>query len=149
MTESIKLTRDAEIALVRLNRPQAYNAIDPELVQGLAAQLMTLAADPEVRPMLYERSWVDRPVEHVAKLARLEFSPEEKEIFTRQLDAILTYVDKLNELDTAGVEPTSHVLPINNVFRDDVPRPSLAPDDALMNAPDRAEDFYRVPKIIE
>ena len=88
-------------------------------------------------------------VEHVAKLARLEFSPEEKEIFTRQLDAILTYVDKLNELDTAGVEPTSHVLPINNVFRDDVPRPSLAPDDALMNAPDRAEDFYRVPKIIE
>ncbi len=88
-------------------------------------------------------------VEHVANLARLEFGPEEKELFTRQLDAILTYVDKLNELDTTGVEPTSHVQPIKNDFREDTPRPSLSPDEALGNAPDRAEDFYRVPKIIE
>ena len=88
-------------------------------------------------------------VEHVADLARLTFSQEEKELFTRQLDSILSYVDKLNELDTKGVEPTSHVLPIKNVFKDDETRPSLSPDEALGNAPDRAGDFYRVPKIIE
>ena len=88
-------------------------------------------------------------VEHVAKLARLEYSDAEKELLTKQLDAILTYVDKLGELDTKGVEPTSHVLPIKNVFKDDTPRPSLTPDEALANAPDRSGDFYRVPKIIE
>jgi aspartyl-tRNA(Asn)/glutamyl-tRNA(Gln) amidotransferase subunit C len=88
-------------------------------------------------------------VEHVAGLARLSFESEEKELFTRQLDAILSYVDKLNELDTTGVEPTSHVLPIKNVFKDDSPRPSLTPDEALSNAPERSGDFYRVPKIIE
>lgn len=88
-------------------------------------------------------------VEHVADLARLTFSDEEKKLFTRQLDDILTYVDKLNELDTSGVEPTSHVLPIRNVFKGDEPGPSLAPDDALGNAPERSGDFYRVPKIIE
>ena len=88
-------------------------------------------------------------VEHVAKLARLEFAEEEKVPFTRQMDSILSYVDKLNELDTSGVEPTSHVLPIRNVFKEDVPKPSLTPDEALANAPDRAGDFYSVPKIIE
>ncbi|MBI5189892.1 MAG: Asp-tRNA(Asn)/Glu-tRNA(Gln) amidotransferase subunit GatC [Nitrospirae bacterium] len=88
-------------------------------------------------------------VEKVAALGRLEYSAEENETLTRQLDGILTYVEKLNELDTTGVEPTSHVLPISNVFRDDVPRPSLSQDDALGNAPDRAGEFYRVPKIIE
>jgi len=88
-------------------------------------------------------------VEHVAKLSRLMFSPEETALFTRQLDNILGYVDKLNELDTTGIEPTSHVLPINNVFKVDEPRPSLTPDEALANAPERSGDFYRVPKIIE
>ena len=88
-------------------------------------------------------------VEHVAKLSRLTFSPEETALFTRQLDNILGYVDKLNELDTTGIEPTSHVLPIKNVFKVDEPRPSLTPDEALANAPERSGDFYRVPKIIE
>lgn len=88
-------------------------------------------------------------VEHVAGLARLSFDQKEKELFTRQLDAILSHVDKLNELDTTGVEPTSHVLPIKNVFKDDSPRESLSPDEALSNAPERSGDFYRVPKIIE
>ncbi len=88
-------------------------------------------------------------VERVAELARLSFSREEKEQLTRQLDAILTYVEKLNELDTTGVEPTSHVLPIKNVFKTDVVKPSLTPDEALSNAPERSGDFYRVPKIIE
>ncbi len=88
-------------------------------------------------------------VEHIARLARLRLSGEERKKFGVQLSSILTYVEKLNELDTSGVEPTSHVLAMGNVMREDVLRASLSADDALMNAPDRADDFYRVPKIIE
>ena len=88
-------------------------------------------------------------VEHIAHLARLRLSQEEKEKFGAQLSSILTYVEKLNELDTSGVEPTSHVLAIGNVMREDALRPSLPTDEALLNAPDRADSFYRVPKIIE
>lgn len=88
-------------------------------------------------------------VEHVAALSRLEFTQAEKELFRGQMDAILSYIDKLGELDTTGVEPTSHVLPITNVMREDKVRQSLSPDDALANAPERSGSFYRVPKIIE
>ena len=88
-------------------------------------------------------------VEHIAHLARLRLSQEEKEKFGAQLSSILTYVEKLNELDTSGVEPTSHVLAMANVLREDALRPSLPTDEALLNAPDRTDDFYRVPKIIE
>ena len=90
-----------------------------------------------------------REVEHVARLARLALSEEEKELMTRQLDRILGYVDKLNELDTSQVEPTSHVIPMENVLREDAVRPSLSQDDALANAPDREPPFFRVPRIIE
>ncbi len=88
-------------------------------------------------------------VEHVAKLARLELSEQDKERLTDQLSNILTYVDKLNELDTTGVEPTSHVLDINNVMRDDLSEESLPQDRALANAPEKAAGHYKVPKIIE
>ncbi len=88
-------------------------------------------------------------VEHVAKLGRLELSEQETESLTDQLSNILTYVEKLNELDTKGVEPTSHVLDINNVMRDDVPAESLPREKALANAPDQAAGHYRVPLIIE
>ncbi len=88
-------------------------------------------------------------VEHIAHLARLALSGEEAEKFGRQLGSILTYVEKLGELDTSDIEPTSHTLPIDNVMREDAVRPSLAKDDALANAPDRADNFYRVPRIIE
>ncbi len=88
-------------------------------------------------------------VEHVAKLARLELTEQEKEKLTDQLSNILTYVEKLNELDTKGIEPTSHVLDIRNVMRDDVSRPSLPQDRALANAPEKAAGHYKVPKIIE
>lgn len=88
-------------------------------------------------------------VEHVAHLARLRLSEEEKEKFGVQLSSILAYVEKLDELDTSGVEPTSHVLTIDNVMREDGLSPSLSADEALLNAPDRADNFYRVPKIIE
>ncbi len=88
-------------------------------------------------------------IEHVANLARLSLSEGEKELFGRQLDSILSYMDKLNELDTKGVEPTSHVIAIRNVTREDAVVLSLDREDALANAPDRTEKFYRVPKIIE
>jgi aspartyl-tRNA(Asn)/glutamyl-tRNA(Gln) amidotransferase subunit C len=88
-------------------------------------------------------------VEHVAKLARLELTDQEKEKLTDQLSNILTYVEKLNELDTRGVEPTSHVLDINNVMRDDVAEESLTQEKALANAPEKAAGHYKVPKIIE
>lgn len=86
---------------------------------------------------------------HVAKLARLELSSEEIERLTDQLSNILTYVEKLNEADTKGVEPTSHVMSISNVFREDEARPSLPVEKALENAPDSDGAFFRVPKIIE
>ena len=88
-------------------------------------------------------------VEHVARLARLALTPEEKERMRSQLDAILAYIDKLRELDTTGVEPTSHVLPITNVMREDEVRPSFPKEEMLANAPERDGDFFRVPKIIE
>lgn len=88
-------------------------------------------------------------VEHVASLARLELTPEEKETFTVQLDAILQYMDKLNELDTDQVEPTTHVLPLVNVMREDEPHASLPLDKVLLNAPDEEDGQFRVPAVIE
>ena len=90
-----------------------------------------------------------KEVEHVAKLAQLELSEDEKGIFTRQLSAILTYMDQLKTLDTRGVEPTMTVLPTENVFRDDEVRPSLPQERALANAPEQADGFFRVPRILE
>ena len=82
-------------------------------------------------------------------LARLSLTEEEKELFGEQLSSILDYMEKLNELDTEHIEPTSHVLTLSNVMREDAPRDSIPREDALSNAPDRTDKFYRVPKIIE
>ena len=90
-----------------------------------------------------------KEVEHVARLARLEFSEQENEMYTDQLSNILTYVEKLNELDATGVEPTAHVLDIINVMRDDVVGENLTQERALANAPEKAAGHYKVPKIIE
>lgn len=88
-------------------------------------------------------------VRHVARLARLHLSDEELERMRAQLDAILAYVDKLRELDVEGVEPTSHAVPLLDVMRDDDVGPCLSQEAALANAPDRAGEFFRVPRIIE
>ena len=88
-------------------------------------------------------------VEHVARLARLELSGDEKNLFVGQMDAILGYVDKLGELNTDDIQPTSHAVPVENAFRLDETQPSIGVAKALANAPDRAESFYRVPKVIE
>jgi aspartyl-tRNA(Asn)/glutamyl-tRNA(Gln) amidotransferase subunit C len=88
-------------------------------------------------------------VQHVARLARLHLTDEELERMRQQLDAILAYIDKLRELDVEGVEPTAHAVPLVNVMRPDELRPSLSQEAALANAPDRADEFFRVPRIIE
>jgi len=88
-------------------------------------------------------------VEQVARLARLELGIQEKELFAGQMGAILKYVEKLKELDTDGIVPTSHAVPMENAFREDLVSPSIGIDKALANAPERVESFYRVPKIIE
>jgi len=88
-------------------------------------------------------------VEHVARLARLDLTASEKARMREELDAILAYVDTLRVLDTGGVEPTAHVLPVVNIMREDEPRPCLPAETMLANAPDRSDVFFRVPRIIE
>lgn len=93
---------------------------------------------------------IDRKqVEYVAHLARLDLKPEEAEQFTGQLDEILGYIEKLQELDTTGIEPTSHAIPIVNAFREDEVKESYDQDTALKNAPSEENGFFKVPKIIE
>jgi aspartyl-tRNA(Asn)/glutamyl-tRNA(Gln) amidotransferase subunit C len=88
-------------------------------------------------------------VEHVARLSRLALSEAEIERMREELSGILAYIDTLRSLDTAGVEPTSHAVPLVNVMRDDEIAPCLSQGDALANAPDRSDAFFRVPRIIE
>ena len=89
-------------------------------------------------------------VKHVAHLARLALNDRELDHHSSQLASILSYIDKLNEVDTKNVLPTSHALStLKNVFRKDVLKPSLNADDALANAPQKEEGFFKVPQIIE
>jgi len=85
---------------------------------------------------------------HVANLARLNLGPEEVELFTQQLNDILTYIEKLQELDTSGVPCLGHVVPVFNAFREDAVRESIPRDAALANAPAREEGNFVVPRII-
>lgn len=88
-------------------------------------------------------------VEHVANLARLEFNEEEIDQFTHQLGRILDYIGKLNELDTTDVPPTSHVLPIHNVSKEDAVKPSYDRELVFATAPETEEGHFDVPKVIE
>jgi len=88
-------------------------------------------------------------VRKVAKLSRLELTEAEIEEFTGQLSAILEYVEKMNELDTAHVEPLAHCLPISNVFREDRAKESLGTEKTLANAPQTDGEFFKVPKILD
>ena len=93
-------------------------------------------------------SVTQKDVDHVARLARLSFNDAEKQRLTDELNTILSYMDQLNGLDTENVEPLSHVIELENVFRADVRAPGLSTDDALQNAPGRTGDFFTVPKVI-
>lgn len=88
-------------------------------------------------------------VRNVAGLSRLLLSEEDLGRMNTQLSAILAYIDQLAELDTEGVEPLAHPLPMHNVFRDDIPGVSLSPDEALRNAPSRSGNFFAVPAILD
>lgn len=88
-------------------------------------------------------------VEYVAKLARLEVAETERDRFTAQLNDILLYIDKLNELDTTGVRPMTHAIAVTNAFREDTVLESLGSERALANAPDARGEFFRVPKVID
>jgi aspartyl-tRNA(Asn)/glutamyl-tRNA(Gln) amidotransferase subunit C len=88
-------------------------------------------------------------VEYVARLARLELAADEKELFAGQMSAILGYVEKLKELDTDGITPTSHAVPMENAFREDVEGMPIGLEKALCNAPQRSGSFFNVPKVIE
>ncbi len=88
-------------------------------------------------------------VEHVAKLARLALQESELDALTGQMDAILDYVEKLKELDTDGIVPTSHAVPMENAFREDAVKDSIGVDKALSNAPESGDGCFRVPRVIE
>jgi aspartyl-tRNA(Asn)/glutamyl-tRNA(Gln) amidotransferase subunit C len=88
-------------------------------------------------------------VEYVAHLGRLDLEPQEVEMYTTQIDSILEYMEKLNGLDTTGIEPTSHAVPIECMMREDVPRPSFSVDESVGNAPERKGSFFKVPPVIE
>ena len=89
-----------------------------------------------------------KDVEHVASLAHIELSDQEKALFTEQFNDILEYFKKIDAVDTNGVEPTYHVLDINNVSRTDETKPSLSTEEALRNAPKKEKKFLKAPRIV-
>ncbi len=89
-----------------------------------------------------------KEVLHVARLARLQLDPQQLELFSRQLDKVLEYMERLNEVDTRGVEPAFHAIPTHNVFRHDDVCPSLSKEESIENAPEKTEQFFVVPKVI-
>ena len=91
----------------------------------------------------------DETIEYVGILAKLELSGEEKEQAKKDMGSMLDYIDKLNELDTSGVEPMSHVFPVNNVFREDVVTNGDEHEKILANAPDEKDQSFKVPRTVE
>jgi aspartyl-tRNA(Asn)/glutamyl-tRNA(Gln) amidotransferase subunit C len=91
----------------------------------------------------------DFNIQYVAHLARLSLTPAEEEQFGAQLTGILGYIEKLKQLDVSGIEPTAHAVPMANVFRPDLIQPSLSNEEALLNAPAKANGLFIVPKIVE
>ncbi len=89
-----------------------------------------------------------KDVEYIADLARLKFSEDELDEYTSELNEILNYMEKLNELDTENIEPLSHPVEGTNAFREDKVKESIAREEALKNSPDKDEVFFKVPKVI-
>ncbi|MBI1841906.1 MAG: Asp-tRNA(Asn)/Glu-tRNA(Gln) amidotransferase subunit GatC [Verrucomicrobia bacterium] len=91
----------------------------------------------------------DFNIQYVARLARLSLTPEEEQTLASQLGSILGYIEKLREVNVDGIEPTSHAVPLVNVTRPDEDRPSFSNEEALLNAPARANGLFVAPKIVE
>ena len=90
-----------------------------------------------------------KEVEYVARLARLKLTADEVKLLGKQLDGILSYIDKLKEISVEGIWPTTHVLPLKNVFREDRVNSSLSLEDVLRNAPGKKQGFFKVPPVLE
>src|SRR5204863_3311633 len=118
-------------------------AMHPRRPRQTSAETQAL---PDAKPLM---SLTADDVRWVAHLARLQLTDAELEMMTRQLGAILDYVDQLKQVNTEGVEPLAHPLKVHNVFRPDEPRPSLPVDEALANAPARQGDYFAVPAVLE
>ena len=88
-------------------------------------------------------------IDHIAKLARLALTAEEKATFSQQLGSVLHHIEQLGKVDVTGVEPTAHAFAVSNVWQEDVARPGLAVDQALRNAPAQRENMIAVPKVVE
>lgn len=88
-------------------------------------------------------------IDHVAKLARLALTPEEKATFAQQLGSVLHHIEQLAKVDVSGVEPTAHAFAVHNVWREDAAEPGLAVTDALRNTPAQRENMIVVPKVVE
>lgn len=88
-------------------------------------------------------------IDHVAKLARLALTPEEKATFAGQLGSVLHHIEQLGKVDVTGIEPTAHAFAVHNVWSEDVARPGLPVDQALRNAPAQRENMVVVPKVVE
>ena len=88
-------------------------------------------------------------IDHVANLARLALTPEEKATFAAQLGDVLAYIEQLKAVDVTGIEPTAHAFPLYNVWADDVPQPGLPVEEALRNAPAQRDHMIVVPKVVE
>ena len=91
----------------------------------------------------------DLNIDHVAKLARLALTPEEKSVFAQQLGNVLHHIEQLNKVDVSGIEPTAHAFAVSNVWQDDIARPGLPVDQALRNAPAQRDHMIVVPKVVE
>ncbi len=91
----------------------------------------------------------DLNIDHVAKLARLALTAEEKARFSQQLGDVLHHIEQLGKVDVTGVEPTAHAFPITNVWADDIARPGLTVETALRNAPAQRDNMIVVPKVVE
>ncbi|MDR1282669.1 MAG: Asp-tRNA(Asn)/Glu-tRNA(Gln) amidotransferase subunit GatC [Opitutaceae bacterium] len=91
----------------------------------------------------------DLDIDHIARLARIDLTPEEKATFATQLGDVLAHIDKLKQVDVTHVEPTAHGFPVYNVWQADEPGPTFTPDEALSNAPARRDNMISVPKVVE
>jgi len=89
-----------------------------------------------------------KDLEHIGWLARIELSEEDKEKYTPKLNSVLDYFSELDKAETEGVEPTYHILPMNNIFRDDVPTGSLSQEEALSNSPKIHDGFIKAPRMM-
>ena len=106
-------------------------------------------SNPPPRARYYTMKISTEDVKHVAKLARLRFTDEEITPFTKQFNDILEYFTKLKDIDTSRIDPSTHAVTITNVYREDAVKGSISKEQALKNAPDAENGYYKVPKIIK